>query len=150
MAQGQWLASASSPVIARQVLSKQAGQRTSGSFACPPGPGSMRPVAGQRRGCSLTPARAQGKHLSLKAATKWAGVMLQFSQPFLSLLLPSTLIQGHPLACCRHWPGAPVAKHLGGMRRVHCGPWQKVSSFAPVKIKGRTPYYITNFLHLRV
>ena len=47
-------------VIARQVLTNQAGQRTNG-------PGLMKLVAEQRYGCSLTPARTQGKHLSLKA-----------------------------------------------------------------------------------
>lgn len=74
-----------------------------GSCACQPEPGSMRHVAGQRNGCSLTPARTQGKHLILKAATKWAGVRLRFSQPFLILLLPNSPIQGHPHAPCQHW-----------------------------------------------
>lgn len=104
----QWL-------LGKTLLTRQAKEQM-GSCACQPEPGS-RHVAGQRDGCSLTPARTQGKHLNLKAVTKRAGARLHFSQPFLTLLHPSNLIQGDPPTHCRHWPGVSVAKHLGGTRR---------------------------------
>lgn len=99
---------------------------------------------------SLTTARTHCKILSLKAALEWIGVRPHISQTFLTLLLPINPISVHTTVPNLHSPKALTSKHLGGMKRVHAGPWHKITRFIPVTINGKRSYYLTSFSCLRV